>query len=84
MPNYIVKVTQKDGWLRLPIVANFPNEEEAIKAVRLMVDDTDTVEVKGIRDDTMRGAFGDIREGIAAFRADWTWRGEGDDTPEPY
>lgn len=84
MPAYVIKVTQENGWLRLPVVANFPTEEDALHAVRLMVDDSDKIEIKGIRNDVMRAAFGDIPEGVAAFRADWTWRGENDDTAEPY
>ena len=84
MPSYIVKVTQSRGWLRLPVIANFPNEDEAIRAVRLMVDKDDIIEIKGIRTDVMKAAFGDIPEGSAVFRHDWTWRGENDDIAEPY
>ncbi len=84
MPHYVVKVIQKDGWLRLPVVANFPDENAAVEAVRLMVDDDDQIEIKGIRSDVMTAAFGDIPEGAAVFRSDWTWRGENDDVAEPY
>ncbi len=84
MPHYLVKISRPDGWLRLPVVANFPNEAEAAEAVRLMVDEDDKVEIKGVRNETIRNAFGDVPEGSAVFRRDWTWRGENDDTLEPY
>ena len=84
MPYYIVKATQEKGCLRPPIVANFPSKKEAIEAVKLMLHETDQVEIKGIRDDIMRAAFGEQPEGTATFRSDWTWRGENDDKAEPY
>lgn len=84
MPFYVLKVTQPHGWLRLPVIANFPTEDEAIAAVKLMVDDEDVVEVKGIRDDVMKAAFGDIPQGAAVFRSDWCWKGENDNSAEPY
>lgn len=83
MPYYVIKVTQEKGWLSPPIVANFPNEEDAIEAVKLMMDESHKVEAKGIRSDVMAAAFGDIAEGTAMFRTDWTWHGENGDTPEP-
>ena len=82
MPHYIIKAVDRDGWLRVPIVANFPSEQEALDAVKLAVGDDCAVEVRGQRDDVMKAAFGDVPEGAAIFRADWTWRGENDNTPE--
>ena len=32
MPRYVGKVTETNGWLRYPGVANFPTEEEAEKS----------------------------------------------------
>lgn len=84
MAYFIVKAVDQHGWLRPPVVANFPSEGEAIEAVKFMVGDDCTVEIKGQRDDVMKAAFGDIPEGSASFRGDWTWRGEGDNMPEPY
>jgi hypothetical protein len=77
MPAYIVKVTLEDGSLRPPIVANCSSEDEAIELVKLMVDAT-KIEVEGIRDDGMKAAFGDMPEGSAVFRNDWTWSLDGE------
>jgi hypothetical protein len=79
-----VKVVDQHGWLRPPIVANFSSEEQAIDAVKLMVGDSCRVEIKAQRDDVMKAAFGEIPQGSALFRADWTWRGDDENTPEPY
>lgn len=84
MGYYILKVVDQHGWLRPPVIANFPSESEAVDAVKRIVEDSCTVEIRGQRDDVMKAAFGDIPEGAAIFRADWTWRGKNDNTPEPY
>jgi hypothetical protein len=84
MKSYVVKVTDKDGWLMPPVVACARNEETAVEYVKVMFPDDCIVEAKGLRPDVMRIAFGGVPHGAAVMRHDWAWRGEGDDTPEPY
>lgn len=86
MPIYVVKIMQPDGSLRVPVVANFPTENEAINAVRRMVGEDDSITARLLRDDPTLpvlgypfAAFGSVDEGVAAFRNDWTWDG---DTPK--
>jgi hypothetical protein len=57
--------------------AHSSSEDEAIELVKLMVDAT-KIEVEGIRDDGMKAAFGDMPEGSAVFRNDWTWSLDGE------
>ena len=83
MPSYVLKVTDKDGWESPPIVANCSNEDEAVRLVRLVTGDDDTVECKGIRSNVMKVAFGNVPEGAAVFRHDWAWADDGK-TPRPY
>ncbi|MDO8838987.1 MAG: hypothetical protein Q7V31_08650 [Parvibaculum sp.] len=83
MPAYIVKATDENGWISPPIVANCQNANDATQLVRLMVSDVTKVEVKGIRTDVMQEAFGELPEGTAVFRSDWTWAENGE-TPRPY
>lgn len=83
MPAYLVKVTLKQGWIRPPIVASCADEEEAITLIKNMTEDDDVIEVKGIRPDVMKAAFGDLPAGTAVFRHDWTWAEDGE-TPELY
>jgi len=84
MPQYIVKVTDVDGWISPPIIAHFDDEAEAEKAVRLIAGDEVRVEVRGIRPDVMAVAFGAIPEKAVIFRSDWIWGGEENDHPEEF
>jgi hypothetical protein len=84
MPYFVVKLKQKAGWLLPPIIAHFSNDDAAREAVSVIADDDATVEVKGVRDNIMAAAFGDVPEGAFVVRPDWTWGGESEDTPEPY
>jgi hypothetical protein len=80
MPLYVIKVVEKNGRIRLPAVANFPNEENAEKAIRMIVGDEPSITVAAFSNDVAQVAFGEIKERSLVFREDWTWRGENDDT----
>ena len=80
MPLYVIKVVEKNGRICLPAVANFPNEEDAEKAIRMIVGDEPSISVAAFRNDVAQVAFGEIKERSLVFREDWTWRGENDDT----
>lgn len=75
MPLHWVKVTQKDGSRRSPIIANFPTKEKAVQAVRSRVGDDDAVELSDpiVREDVIRREFGDIPEGEIIFCDQYTW-----------
>lgn len=84
MPQFLVKVTDEHGWISPPFIAHTDTEEEAADAVRLVVGDHSKIEARGIRPDVMIAAFGEVAKGAVVCRPDWTWRGQGDWTPEPY
>lgn len=84
MPQYLVKVTDKNGWLSPPIIAHCDDEADAEVKVRYLVGDEVSVEVRGIRPDVMKVAFGEIPKGNIVYRGDWAWKGESSDRPEPY
>lgn len=77
MPSYLLKVSDENGWINPPVVANCENEHKAVKLVQLLVGDAVAVECKGIRPDAMRAALGEIPKGSASFRHDWTWSDDG-------
>ncbi|HEY8260100.1 MAG TPA: hypothetical protein VIG55_02725 [Methylosinus sp.] len=86
MPIFVIKIVQSDGSLRVPVVANFPTESEAIEAVRKLVGEKDVVTARNLRNDPVLPSLGapfvailSVQEGIVAFRNDWTW--DGDFTP---
>lgn len=84
MPYYVVKVTDKDGWLMPPIVAHASTEGAAIEQVTTIFPDDCKIEAKGIRPDTMIASFGNMPRGAVSIRPDWAWKGEADDVPAPY
>jgi hypothetical protein len=58
------------------MAATAVNEADAIRLVRYskVADPADKVEVKGpVRDDVMKAAFGEHRDGTVVIRGDWTW-----------
>jgi hypothetical protein len=83
VPTYLVKVTNKLGWVKPPILTNSPNEQEAARMVAAMGDEGDHVEVRDADVFAMRAAFGEIAPGSAVFRYDWIWPPEGGD-PRPF
>ena len=83
MPPYLVRVTNKRGWVKPPIVANCTDESEVIKLMQALGDEGDMVEIIGIRPLAMTRAFGDVPEGSAVFRYDWIWPPDGND-PRPF
>ena len=84
MPYYVVKVADKAGWIMPPILARAHDEDEAIEFVQKMFPDGYRIEAKGQRPDVVKAAFGHVPQGAVMIRHDWVWRGESDDTPEPY
>jgi hypothetical protein len=82
MPAFVVKVTLKGGGLLPPISASTIDEQAAIALVQSckIADAGDKVEVKGIRGDVMKAAFGEQPDGTATIRGDWIWDG---DKPAP-
>jgi hypothetical protein len=83
VPTYLVKVTNKLGWVKPPILTNCADEQEAARVVAAMGDEGDQVEVMTADVFAMRAAFGEIAPGSAVFRYDWIWPPEGGD-PRPF
>src|SRR6185312_8384105 len=46
VPTYLVKVTNKLGWVKPPILTNCANQQEAARVVAAMGDEGDQVEVR--------------------------------------
>jgi hypothetical protein len=80
MPLYAIKVVEKNGRIRLPAVGNFPNQENAERAIRMIVGDEPSITVAPFSNDVAQVALGEIKESSLVFREDWTWGGENDDT----
>lgn len=83
MPAYLVKVTTRHGLVKAPIVANCTDEAEVTRLMKALGDEGDVIEIKGIRPDSMRVAFGNVPAGSAVFRFDWIWSVDGKE-PKPY
>jgi hypothetical protein len=78
MPAFVMKVTfKKDGALMPPITAVAADEPAAILLVRScgVAEPEDRVEVRAIRGDVMKQAFGEQPEGTIVIRGDWIWSG---------
>jgi hypothetical protein len=79
VPTFLVKVTNRRGWVKPPILTNCVDEQEAARVVAAMGEEGDQVEVREAAVFAMRAAFGEIAPGSAVFRYDWIWPPEGCD-----
>jgi hypothetical protein len=69
---YVITVVEKNGRIRLPVVGNFPNQENAERAIRMIAGDESSITVAPFSNDVAQVAFGEIKESSLVFREDWT------------